>query len=461
MRSARGRCRRGAPVKEIPDAISLVCAVTPAGTAARAGAESGGEASASILRAGTPPPNLGPLRGPSPQGEGENPDLAARRAKRKALAARRAARMGKHDKDPHDKDPRARLPGAGLGARAAGIAAAQKGRVEELGRGPLLSLPPGTCPGGGAVGGAGSARMGKHDKDPHAKDPGAPLPGAGLGARAAGTAAARRAARIGKHGHGLLLSLPPGARPGGGAVPAGGLVGGTESDDGFRPGARGGEEGRGDKHGRGPLLSLPPGACPRGGAVGVAGSARMAKHDKDPREHLPGSGLGARAAGIAAARAVGCAGTAAGVVSARQGSGPGDRRTVAAGRGAALATKGGAACEVSVRNSLNSGAGGGTTTADAILAALPNRVARMALLRGPPWFSASSARNLACGRCKVAGGWRRAAPQVPPPVAARRAAQRGLTPPPARADHAPLAAARHEDAMQNSANRTAGLRLSP
>src|SRR5271167_4204985 len=29
------------------------------------------------MGAGTPPPNLDPLRGPSPQGEGENPDLAA------------------------------------------------------------------------------------------------------------------------------------------------------------------------------------------------------------------------------------------------------------------------------------------------------------------------------------------------------------------------------------------------
>jgi len=40
---------------------------------------------------------------------------------RGAVAARRAARMGKHDKDPM---PMERLPGAGLVARAAGIAAA-------------------------------------------------------------------------------------------------------------------------------------------------------------------------------------------------------------------------------------------------------------------------------------------------------------------------------------------------
>jgi hypothetical protein len=46
---------------------------------------------------------------------------AARLAKREVLAARRAARMVKHDKDPM---PMERLPGAGLGACAAGIAAA-------------------------------------------------------------------------------------------------------------------------------------------------------------------------------------------------------------------------------------------------------------------------------------------------------------------------------------------------
>ena len=68
---------------------------------------------------------------------------AARLAKREVLAARRAARIGKHDKDPHDKGPGARLPGAGLGARAAGIAAAT-----------------------GAGGAGTAARMGKHDKDP-------------------------------------------------------------------------------------------------------------------------------------------------------------------------------------------------------------------------------------------------------------------------------------------------------
>jgi hypothetical protein len=110
----------------------------------------------------------------------------ARLAKREALAARRAARIGKHDKDPRAKDPAARLPGAGLGAGGLGSvgglgpggAFGQKGRVEELGRGPLQR---------GAVGVAGSARIGKHDKDP---TPMERLPGAGLGVRAAGIAAA-------------------------------------------------------------------------------------------------------------------------------------------------------------------------------------------------------------------------------------------------------------------------------
>jgi hypothetical protein len=46
---------------------------------------------------------------------------AARLAKREALAARRTARMGKHDKDPMPMECR---PSAGLGARAAGISAA-------------------------------------------------------------------------------------------------------------------------------------------------------------------------------------------------------------------------------------------------------------------------------------------------------------------------------------------------
>jgi hypothetical protein len=161
---------------------------------------------------------------------------AARLAKREALAARRAARMGKHDKDPM---PLERLPGAGLGVRAEGIAAARE------------------------AGGAGTAaRMGKHDKDPM------------------------------------------------------------------------------------------------------------------PMERLPGAGLGVRAAGIAAATETGGAGTAAGVASARQVSGPGDGRTVEAGRAAAPVHGRGAPFEVSVRNSLNSGAGGGTAAADAILAALPNRAAR-------------------------------------------------------------------------------------
>jgi len=56
---------------------------------------------------------------------------AARLAKREALAARRAARMGKHDKDPPVEDPGERLPGAGLGARAAGIAAATEAGATE------------------------------------------------------------------------------------------------------------------------------------------------------------------------------------------------------------------------------------------------------------------------------------------------------------------------------------------
>jgi hypothetical protein len=201
---------------------------------------------------------------------------AARLAKREALAARRAARMGKHDKDPM---PLERLPGAGLGVRAEGIAAARE------------------------AGGAGTAaRMGKHDKDPMPMER---LPGAGLGVRAAGIAAA------------------------------------TET-----------------------------------GGAGTA--ARMGKHDKDPMplERLPGAGLGVRAEGIAAAREAGGAGTAAGVASARQVSGPGDGRTVEAGRAAAPVHGRGAPFEVSVRNSLNSGAGGGTAAADAILAALPNRAAR-------------------------------------------------------------------------------------
>src|SRR5208283_2161850 len=54
---------------------------------------------------------------------------AARLAKREALAARRAARTGKHDKDPRAKEPGARLPGAGLGAGAAGVAAATARRA--------------------------------------------------------------------------------------------------------------------------------------------------------------------------------------------------------------------------------------------------------------------------------------------------------------------------------------------
>jgi hypothetical protein len=113
-------------------------------------------------------------------------------------------------------------------------------------------------------------------------------------------------------------------------------------------------------------------------ALAARRAARMGKHDKDPMplERLPGAGLGVRAEGIAAAREAGGAGTAAGVASARQVSGPGDGRTVEAGRAAAPVHGRGAPFEVSVRNSLNSGAGGGTAAADAILAALPNRAAR-------------------------------------------------------------------------------------
>jgi len=111
--------------------------------------------------------------------------------------------------------------------------------------------------------------MGKHDKDPHDKDPGARLPGAGLGARAAGIAAAAawRAAADG------------GAGVGGGKAQAAPV----------------------EKHGHGLLQR---------GAVAAGGAARMGKHDKDPMpmERLPGAGLGARAAGIAAAREAGGAG---------------------------------------------------------------------------------------------------------------------------------------------------------
>src|SRR5208283_50018 len=59
-----------------------------------------------------------------------------------------------------------------------------------------------------------------------------------------------------------------------------------------------------EKHGHGLLQR---------GAVAAGGAARMGKHDKDPMpmERLPGAGLGARAAGIAAATEAGGAGTAA------------------------------------------------------------------------------------------------------------------------------------------------------
>ena len=147
-----------------------------------------------------------------------------------------------------------------VGGLRPGGALGQKGRVEELGRGPLQR---------GAVGVAGSARMGKHDKDP---TPMERLPGAGLGGGAAGVA---------------------------------GSAGGLGSVGGLRPGGALEQKGRVEELGRGPLQR---------GAVEAAGSARVGKPDKDPTpmERLPDAGLGARAAGIAAATAAGDAGTAAG-----------------------------------------------------------------------------------------------------------------------------------------------------
>ena len=79
-------------------------------------------------------------------------------------------------------------------------------------------------------------------------------------------------------------------------------------------------------------------------ALAARRTARMEKHNEDPMPaaHLPRAGLGARAAGIAAAPVH--------------------------GRGTPF--------EGSDTNSLNSGTGGGTAAADAILARLPNRAAR-------------------------------------------------------------------------------------
>jgi hypothetical protein len=133
---------------------------------------------------------------------------AARLAKREALAARRAARIGKHDKDPM---PVERLPGAGLTARAAGIAAATgaggAGTAARIGKHDKDPMPMERLPGAGLgaraagiaaateAGGAGTAaRMGKHDKDPMPMER---LPGTGLGARAAGIAAATEAGGAG------------------------------------------------------------------------------------------------------------------------------------------------------------------------------------------------------------------------------------------------------------------------
>jgi hypothetical protein len=204
---------------------------------------------------------------------------AARLAKREALAARRAARMGKHDKDPM---PMGRLPGAGLGARAAGIAAATE------------------------AGGAGTAaRMGKHDKDPVAR-----LPGAGLGARAARIAAATQAggagtaARMGKHDKD---PMPMERLPGTGL---GARAAGVAAATARRPAADGEAGVGGGKAQAAPVKKHGHGLLQRG-AVAAGGSARMGKHDKDPvpMERLPGTGLGARAAGVAAATEARGAGT--------------------------------------------------------------------------------------------------------------------------------------------------------
>ena len=158
-----------------------------------------------------------------------------------------AARLGKPDKDPM---PMECLPGASLGVRTAGIAAAteaggsggQQARVEELGRGPLLSLPPGTCPGGGAAAAGGMV--------------------GGLGSvgdlRLGGSGGQQ--ARVEELGRGPLQR---------GAVAAGGVVRGSGAVGGFRPDGSGGQQARIGELGRGPLLSLPPGTCPGGGAVGT------------------------------------------------------------------------------------------------------------------------------------------------------------------------------------------------
>jgi hypothetical protein len=207
---------------------------------------------------------------------------AARLAKREALAARRAARIGKHDKDPM---PVERLPGAGLTARAAGIAAAT-----------------------GAGGAGTAARIGKHDKDPMPMER---LPGAGLGARAAGIAAATEAggagtaARMGKHNKDPMpMERLPGAVLG---ARAAGVAAATArraaADGGAGVGGGKAQAAPVEKHGHGLLQR---------GAVAAGGAARMGKHDKDPvpMARLPGAGLGARAAGVAAATEAGGAGTA-------------------------------------------------------------------------------------------------------------------------------------------------------
>jgi hypothetical protein len=219
----------------------------------------------------------------------------ARLIKRLLMSQKRAARDAARGEGA--RAAAARRAGADGGAGVDG-GKAQAAPVEKHGHGLLQR---------GAVAAGGAVRMGKHDKDPM---PLGRLPGAGLGARAAGIAAATQAggagtaARMGKHDKDPMpMERLPGTCPGGGAVGVAGSAGGLGSVGGLRPGEALGQKGRVEELGRGPLQR---------GAVGVAGSARMGKHDKDPTpmERLPGAGLGARAAGIAAATEAGGAGTA-------------------------------------------------------------------------------------------------------------------------------------------------------
>ncbi|HXR36340.1 MAG TPA: HGGxSTG domain-containing protein [Candidatus Binataceae bacterium] len=367
--------------------------------------------------AGTPPPNLDPLRGSSPQGEGENPDLAAppgqapHRVKCPVAGSSvgrlcgAKARAGPPCQAPAMANGRCRIHGgtstgprtaAGLARLAAAHttrgtysaanwvndrhvrAQARRGRLLGAAWKLGLYLPrevaarlavvpaelrapvhPSNIPyleiatktlgsGGPDVPGRCAADAFSAPRVRAAALAAARAERAALAPWRAAIAAARlakrealatrRVARIGKHDKDPRAKDPAARLPGAGLG-----AGGLGSVGGLRPGGAFGQTGRVEELGRGPLQR---------GAVGVAGSARMGKHDKDPMpmERLPGAGLGARAAGISAA--------------------------TEAGGAAALATKGGAACEVSVRNPLNSGAGGGTAAADAILAALPNRAAR-------------------------------------------------------------------------------------